>query len=148
MDTDLVLELPNDVRTIEHAVEYVMQRCSTCAVQARRLRLNFRVGLTEALSNAMLYGNGMDPAKRVRVEVTLGDREIKARITDQGSGFDPTTVPDPTTPQNIARSGGRGLFLMKKLLDDVTYNAAGNSVTLVLRFETDIGWGEQPGHDA
>jgi serine/threonine-protein kinase RsbW len=148
MDTDLVLELPNDVRTIEHAVEYVMQRCSTCAVQARRLRLNFRVGLTEALSNAMLYGNGMDPTKRVRVEVTVGDREIQARITDQGSGFDPTAVPDPTTPQNITRSGGRGLFLMKKLLDDVTYNEAGNSVTLILRFEPDVGWGKQQGHDA
>jgi len=148
MDTDLVLELPNDVRTIEHAVEYVMQRCSTCAVQARRLRLNFRVGLTEALSNAMLYGNGMDPRKRVRVEVTVGDCEIKARITDQGSGFDPAAVPDPTTPQNITRSGGRGLFLMKKLLDDVTYNETGNSVTLILRFGPDVGWGKQQGHDA
>lgn len=148
MDTDLVLELPNDVRTIEHAVEYVMQRCSTCSVQARRLRLNFRVGLTEALSNAMLYGNGMDPSKRVRVEVTVGDREITARITDQGTGFDPAAVPDPTTPQNLTRSGGRGLFLMRKLLDDVTFNEAGNSVTLVLRFEPDMGWAKQQRHDA
>lgn len=148
MDDDLVLELPNDVRTIAHAVEYVMQRCSTCAVQAQRLRLNFRVGLTEALSNAMLYGNGMDPSKRVRVEVSLKDREITARITDEGSGFDPDSVPDPTAPQNIARTGGRGLFLMRKLLDDVSYNETGNSVTLVLRFESDVRWPQQRAHDA
>lgn len=139
MDTDLVLELPNDLRTIEHAVEYVMQRCGGCEMQARRLRLNFRVGLTEALSNAMLYGNARDPDKRVRVEITLGDRQITARITDQGTGFDPDTVPDPTTPENHTRPGGRGLFLMRKLLDDVHYNDRGNSVTLVLRLEPDSG---------
>lgn len=139
MDTDLILELPNDLRTIEHAVEYVMQRCAGCELQARRLRLNFRVGLTEALSNAMLYGNDRDPSKRVLVEITLGDRQITARVTDQGSGFDPGAIPDPTTPENITRPGGRGLFLMRKLLDDVRFNDRGNSVTLVLRFEPGSG---------
>jgi len=137
MDKDLVLELPNDLRTIEHAVEYVMQRCQTCEDHARRLRLNFRVALTEALSNAMLYGNGHDPKKRVRVEVTIGSGSIVAKVTDEGNGFDPEKVPDPTTPQNITRPGGRGLFLMRKLLDEVSYNREGNSVTLVLRLGSD-----------
>ncbi len=137
MDKDLVLELPNDLRTIEHAVEYVMQRCQTCEDHARRLRLNFRVALTEALSNAMLYGNGHDPKKRVRVEVTIGSGSIVAKVTDEGNGFDPEKVPDPTTPRNITRPGGRGLFLMRKLLDEVSYNREGNSVTLVLRLESD-----------
>ncbi|HZD05752.1 MAG TPA: ATP-binding protein [Longimicrobiales bacterium] len=141
MNTDLVLELPNDVRTIEHAVEYVMRRCSACEAHARLLRLNFRVGLTEALSNAMLYGNGPDPSKRVRVEITVGESEITARITDQGDGFDPQAVPDPTTPRNITRAGGRGLFLMRKLLDEVSFNDRGNSVTLVLRLEHETGMG-------
>ena len=137
MDKDLVLELPNDLRTIEHAVEYVMQRCQTCEDHARRLRLNFRVGLTEALSNAMLYGNGHDPKKRVRVEVTVGSSAIVAKVTDEGNGFDPEKVPDPTAPQNITRPAGRGLFLMRKLLDEVSYNREGNSVTLVLRLGSD-----------
>jgi len=61
---DLVLELPTDVRSIEHAVEYVLGRCPQCSQRAHRLDLNFRVGLTEALSNAMLYGNHRDPSKR------------------------------------------------------------------------------------
>jgi serine/threonine-protein kinase RsbW len=133
---DLVLELPTDVRTIEYAVDYVIGRCPCCAEEARRLDLNFRVGLTEALSNAMLYGNSRDPSKRVLVEIAFLDQCIEARVTDQGDGFDPSTVPDPTTPENLTKPCGRGLFLMRKLLDEVSYNAQGNQVTLVLRLES------------
>ena len=138
LENDLVLELPSDVRSIEHAVEYVVRRCQTIEQQAHRLSLNFRVGLTEALSNAMLYGNAHDPAKRVRVEVTLSQGAIRARITDQGTGFDPAAVPDPTRPENLCKSGGRGLFLMRQLLDEVSFNAQGNQVTLVLRLDRDL----------
>jgi serine/threonine-protein kinase RsbW len=135
MEHDLVLELPSDVRSIEHAVEYVVRRCQTFEDHAQRLRLNFRVGLTEALSNAMLYGNAHDPSKRVRVEVTLTAGAIRARITDQGHGFDPCAIPDPTCPENLMKSGGRGVFLMRQLLDEVLYNEQGNEVTLVLRLD-------------
>jgi anti-sigma regulatory factor (Ser/Thr protein kinase) len=135
VDQELILELPNDIRSIEHAVEYVTQHCSSCCDYARRLNLNFRVGLTEALSNAMLYGNDSDPEKRVRVEVTIKHEEVSVIVTDQGMGFDPASVPDPTLPGNISKTGGRGIFLMKALMDEVKFNERGNSVTLVLRFE-------------
>ena len=135
MDQELILELPNDIRSIEHAVEYVMRHCSSCCDYARRFNLNFRVGLSEALSNAMLYGNDSDPEKRVRVEVTIKMEEISVRITDEGVGFDPSKVPDPTLPDNISKTGGHGIFLMKSLMDEVRFNERGNSVTLVLRLE-------------
>jgi serine/threonine-protein kinase RsbW len=135
-DRDLVLELPTDIRSIERAVEYVMQSCRTCSEQARRLDLNFRVGLTEALSNAMLYGNSHDPSKPVLVEVALLAGRLEARVTDQGPGFDPSSVPDPTSPENLAKPCGRGLFLMRQLLDEVSFNDQGNQVTLVLRLES------------
>lgn len=133
LDPDLVLELPTDVRSIANAVDYVMSRCLTCFEQAARLNLNFRVGLTEALSNAMLYGNGDDPSKRVVVRVSMLEGRLEARVSDQGLGFDPTLVPDPTLPENLTRPCGRGLFLMRSLLDEVSYNDRGNEVTLVLR---------------
>jgi serine/threonine-protein kinase RsbW len=133
---DLVLELPTDVRSIEHAVDYVIGRCPQCSEKAQRLDLNFRVGLTEALSNAMLYGNHRDPSKRVLLEIQFLQECIEARVTDQGAGFDPATVPDPTTPENLARPCGRGLFLMRKLLDEVRYNDQGNQVTLVLKLDS------------
>jgi serine/threonine-protein kinase RsbW len=136
MPRDLVLELPTDVRTIEHAVDYVIGRCPACAEQARRLQLNFRVGLTEALSNAMLYGNSDDPSKRVLVEIAFHLGRIQARVTDQGPGFDPAAVPDPTRPENLTKPCGRGLFLMRKLMDEVWYNDRGNQVTLVLELES------------
>ena len=135
MENDLVLEIPTDVRSIQHTVDYVMQRCRTCEAYEKRLRLNFRVGLTEALTNAMLYGNEHDPSKHVRVEVALENGRLEARITDQGGGFDPSAIPDPTEEENILKSGGRGLFLMRQMLDEVSYNDQGNQVTLVLRLE-------------
>lgn len=133
MAPDLVLDIPSDLSSIEEAVEYVMQRCSRCGENPRRLRLNLRVGLAEALANAMLYGNRRDPSKRVKMEVAFRESAITAKITDQGPGFDPLGVPDPTLPTNLSRTEGRGIFLMRKLLDEVHFNDQGNSVTLVLR---------------
>jgi len=137
MAPDLVLDIPNDLASIEEAVEFVMQRCPSCGQDPRRLRLNLRVGLAEALANAMLYGNGRDPSKRVKVEVAFQDSSITARVTDEGAGFDPMTVPDPTCPANLLKANGRGIFLMRKLLDEVHFNDRGNSVTLVLRLSRD-----------
>lgn len=133
MAPDLVLDIPSDLSTIEEAVEFVMQRCGGCGEDPRLLRLNLRVGLAEALANAMLYGNGRDPSKRVKMEVAFQESAIMARITDQGSGFNPVSIPDPTKPANLTKTEGRGIFLMRKLLDEVHFNDQGNSVTLVLR---------------
>jgi serine/threonine-protein kinase RsbW len=132
MSRQLHFELPNDLQCIEETVDYVVSRCSTCDEVARRLRLNFRVSLIEALSNAMIYGNGRDPSKRVRVEVHLQQGSVTAQVTDEGMGFDPSRVPDPTCPRNLRKVGGRGIFLMQKLMDEVRFNECGNSVTLVL----------------
>ncbi len=132
MQRQLVFELPNDLQCIEETVEFVVSRCSTCEEVARKLRVNFRVSLAEALTNAMIYGNGSDPSKRVRVEIFLYTCSLTARITDEGTGFDPHRIPDPTTPRNVKKVGGRGLFLMRNLMDEVRYNDRGNSVTLVL----------------
>lgn len=143
---DLVLDLPNDLASIEEAVDAVLEHCAFCGANRGGVRLKLRVGLWEALANAVLYGNGADPAKRVRVEVAVRESAILARVTDQGMGFDPDSVPDPTQPENLMRAEGRGIFLMRKLLDDVCYNHRGNSVTLVVRLPegttgrgTDIG---------
>ncbi len=140
MDEDLVLEIPTDVHSIAGAVDYVMSRCVAGQMHARKLNLNFRVGLTEALSNAMMYGNGHDPSKNVVVEVVMSQGCLQATVRDQGTGFDPSSIPDPTLPENVSRSCGRGLFLMRELLDEVCYNERGNEVTLVLRLESGGGF--------
>lgn len=139
MERQLVFELPNDIRRIEDTVEFVVSRCNVCREVAHKLHLNFRVSLTEALSNAMIYGNRRDPAKRVRVEVYVRAGSVTAQVSDEGPGFDPDEVPDPTVAGNRCRSHGRGLFLMRELMDEVRFNDSGNSVTLVLHLpEADV----------
>jgi anti-sigma regulatory factor (Ser/Thr protein kinase) len=132
MPTDYILELPNDLRAIERAVNYLIDRGLEIGFNQERLRLNFRVGLTEALANAMLYGNSRDPNKRVRVDAHLADDAFTVRVTDEGRGFNPAAVSDPTLPRNRLRVGGRGIFLIKKLMDEVEFNERGNSITMVL----------------
>jgi serine/threonine-protein kinase RsbW len=132
MRLDYVLELPNDLRAIERSVDYLMDKGREVGFDYDRLRLNFRVAFTEALANAMLYGNCRDPRKRVRVEAHLTPAQIMVQVTDEGRGFDPDAVLDPTLPANRARAGGRGIFLIRQLMDRVEFNERGNSITMVL----------------
>jgi serine/threonine-protein kinase RsbW len=139
MAPDLVFDIPNDLASIQEAVDFVVGNCPNCGPDQKELRLNLRVGLSEALANAMLYGNGRDPSKRVKVEVAFKGATITARVTDEGAGFNPYHIPDPTSPANIVKAEGRGIFLMRKLLDEVYFNDRGNCVTLVLRLPPDRG---------
>jgi serine/threonine-protein kinase RsbW len=132
---EFALELSSDLRMIEPAVAYLAERCREYGFRGARLELNFRVAVTEVLANAILYGNRRDPRKRVRIEVFLDAARVRVRVTDEGPGFDPGTVPDPTLPVNLERPGGRGIFLVRRLMDRVEYNARGNAVLLELKRE-------------
>ena len=126
------LELPSDLRLIEATVGYLEGRCRAFDFEGPRLDLNFRVGVTEALANAVLYGNNADPTKTVRVEISVHETKVEIIVIDQGPGFDPGTVPDPTEPENLDSPGGRGLFLIRNLMDEIEYNERGNAVRMVL----------------
>jgi serine/threonine-protein kinase RsbW len=114
------LDIPNDVRYIENVVELVRRECIELAYGQRQLMLNVPVALTEALSNAILRGNGDDPAKHVHVRAEVDSERLVVEVADEGEGFDlDASVVDPTTPGNIDREDGRGLFLMRSLMDRV-----------------------------
>jgi serine/threonine-protein kinase RsbW len=76
----------------------------------------------EAVINAILHGNKKDPAKKVRVSYELSDEMLRMTIADEGAGLDPDTVPDPLAPENILRSSGRGIFLMRAIMDEVHFH--------------------------
>lgn len=128
----VALEFPSDVAYVEEAVAEIVRACEEREISGARARLNLRVALGEAVANAILYGNRQDPFKRVRVRAEFAADRVAVTVTDEGSGFDPAVVPDPTQPGNRWRSHGRGLFLLKNLMDAVEYNDVGNAVTLVL----------------
>jgi serine/threonine-protein kinase RsbW len=100
---------------------------------ARAVRFNLRVALTEAICNAMLYGSGGDASKRVAVRVAYGPNVVEMEVTDEGGGFDPDVVPDPTSAERRLRANGRGIFLIRHLVDEVRFNEKGNAVCMVLR---------------
>lgn len=129
---EFVLELPSDLDLIEATVAYLVSRCRAFSFHGPRLELNFRVGVTEALSNAILYGNAGDPEKIVRVEVVLDASRVAVSVIDEGQGFDPESIPDPTRPENLHATGGRGLFLIRELMDETHFSNRGNSVHMVL----------------
>ena len=132
----LELEIPSDVREIERVVDLIRRECEVMEFAARHVMLNVPVALTEALSNAILYGNADDPAKVVRVNARIDHVRLVVEVIDEGSGFDieQCTI-DPTTPERIESEDGRGLYLMRQLMDRVEQipGIGGNVVRLILR---------------
>jgi serine/threonine-protein kinase RsbW len=91
------------------------------------------VSALEAVNNAILHGNKLDPAKSVGFEMRFSREELKIIVSDEGTGFKPEEVPDPTLPQNIESCNGRGVYLMKHLADEIKYSKKGNSVTMTFK---------------
>jgi serine/threonine-protein kinase RsbW len=88
------------------------------------------LALEEALVNAVKHGNGNDPHKSVRLRYQVTGRRVLAEVEDEGPGFDPAQVPDPTAPENLDRPCGRGLLLMRSYMTWVRHNERGNWVSL------------------
>ena len=91
---------------------------------------NILIAVTEAVNNAITHGNQMDSNKKVCLDIVGGADEIEFVIEDEGNGFDFTTVPDPTLPENLEKLSGRGVFLMRSLADDISFENDGRKIKL------------------
>ena len=91
---------------------------------------NIMISVTESVNNAIVHGNKKDKEKNVTISLTLTTGIIKFKITDQGAGFDYASLPDPTSPENIEKPGGRGIFLMRHLADEIDFEDEGRIVEL------------------
>lgn len=89
-----------------------------------------RLALEEALVNAIKHGNHFDAAKHVRIQCYLSPTLLRISIADEGEGFNPADIPDPTDPANLDRPSGRGIMLMRSFMSRVEFNERGNQVTL------------------
>ena len=88
------------------------------------------VAVMEAVNNAIIHGNKADLKKKVEIEFKSERGNLNVSVTDEGKGFKPGEVPDPTRPENIEEISGRGIFLMSKLADEIEFNRKGNNVIL------------------
>lgn len=149
-------EIENDVNLLLSLSRHFQQTLADAWGLDRTDRLRIGTALEEALLNALYHGNlGVRSElkeidhdefykqanerrialpwsdRRIRVQVRLTLQEMEVSIRDEGDGFDPSKLPDPTDPENLDRPCGRGVMLMRAFMDDVRYNATGNEVTLV-----------------
>jgi len=92
-----------------------------------------KLALEEALTNAIKHGNGSDPRRKFHIDCRIDEQSAEIVVADEGDGFDPSSVPDPTAEENLERPSGRGIMLMRAYMDLVEYNDKGNSVRLVRR---------------
>ena len=91
------------------------------------------LALEEAFVNAVEHGNDMDPTKKIEIEYSVGRDKVKISLTDEGQGFDPDAVPDPRCGENLYKTEGRGLLLIRSYMDTVKYNKRGNHIQMVKR---------------
>jgi serine/threonine-protein kinase RsbW len=91
------------------------------------------VSAMEAVNNAITHGNKSDPGKYVDIEIAYDSDFLRISVTDEGPGFKPENVPDPTIPENIEALNGRGIYLMSHLADKIEYSEKGNSVTMIFK---------------
>lgn len=96
---------------------------------------NIMIAVTEAVNNAIKHGNKADSSKNVSLALNLEEGMIKFRVEDEGHGFDFHNLPDPTAPENLEKPGGRGIFLMKHLADEVDFSENGKVVELSFYIE-------------
>ena len=133
MDT-IKIEIPSlreNIRIIESFIDNAKERFSL----SDDIYGNIMIAVTEAVNNAIMHGNQSDKAKNVRIILTLNDNVIKFKISDEGDGFDYNNLPDPTAPENLSKPGGRGIFLMKHLSDEVAFVNDGREVELAFYIE-------------
>ncbi len=95
---------------------------------------NIMISVTEAVNNAIKHGNKEVPEKKVTLALSFRENAVSFVIEDQGEGFDFTKLEDPTAPENIDKPGGRGIFLMKHLADEVHFSQEGRTVELIFYF--------------
>jgi serine/threonine-protein kinase RsbW len=134
--TDVVI--PSDTteaRLVQEAIEQLLRARKATDQEVFSVRL----ALEEALVNAIKHGNEMDRSKKVQVSYRLCEDRLEVRITDEGKGFDPLDVPDPTDPDNLDRPCGRGLMLMRHYMTEVEYNDVGNCVSMAKVFRNANG---------
>lgn len=123
------LRIPSDTAQGQAVQERIVQRLEALAYSPREV-FSVRLALEEALVNAIKHGNGMDPEKNVRIDCRISEERVRIEIEDEGEGFVPEEVPDPTEEWALERPCGRGLMLMRSFMTTVGYNASGNCVVM------------------
>ncbi|MBK7497541.1 MAG: ATP-binding protein [Ignavibacteriales bacterium] len=119
---------PNNLITVEEFVNYFSVELGLDREKINGLLL----AVTEATTNAIIHGNKNNKLKMVRIYVFVDGQTVTIKIKDEGKGFDPSIVPDPTDPENLLKDSGRGLYLMRVYMDGLSYNQTPEGTETIL----------------
>jgi len=119
---------PNNLITVEEFVNYFSVELGLDREKINGLLL----AVTEATTNAIIHGNKNNKLKMVRIYVYVDGQTVTIKIKDEGKGFDPSIVPDPTDPENLLKDSGRGLYLMRVYMDGLSYNQTPEGTETIL----------------
>ncbi len=122
---------PNNLITVEEFVNYFSVELGLDQEKINGLLL----AVTEATTNAIIHGNKNNKLKMVRISVFVEDDDIRIVIKDEGKGFDPSIIPDPTDPENLLKDSGRGLYLMRIYMDGLSYNQTPEGTETILQLK-------------
>ena len=129
--TRYMLELQSNPNSIGYIEPYVNQIVEDFGIN-EEIYGNILISLTEAVNNAIIHGNQEDLSKMVRIRLVQESSrsQIAFQVSDDGPGFNFEQLPDPTAPENIMKLGGRGVFLMQQLSDDIEFMDNGSTVQI------------------
>lgn len=122
--------LPTNLGSVRTAEKELLERLADAGYDEDQC-FAVRLAFEEALVNAMKHGNRMDPRREVRIRYRITDECVEICVADEGAGFEPGGVPDPTTDENLQRPCGRGIMLIRSYMDEVAYEPPGNEVHMV-----------------
>jgi serine/threonine-protein kinase RsbW len=119
---------PNNLITIEEFVNYF---CKDVSLSEEKLG-NVLLAVTEAATNAIKHANKYDLDKKVYIDAYVEGSNLIIKVRDEGNGFDPDQIPDPTEPENLLKDSGRGLYLMRFYMDNMEYKRTPAGMELIL----------------
>lgn len=123
------LEIPSEISYIKKISNEILRHLQRLKVD-KSIQFDVRLSFEEALRNAIQHGNKYNKKLTVEVSYEVDEDKIEIEVADKGKGFDLTKVSDPRTKENIMKEGGRGVFLIYKLMDKVEYNKNGNKIKI------------------
>jgi serine/threonine-protein kinase RsbW len=129
------LVLPSHIEAVAEAAAAAADFIKQCGL-GEDAAFRVDMAIREAVTNAVVHGNREDETKEVEVTISRSPGELEIEVSDQGSGFDPAAVPDPTDPDNILKTSGRGIFLIRSFMDDVQWSmrpAGGTTLRMIKR---------------
>jgi len=130
------LVLPSHIEAVADAAAAVTDFIRNCGV-SEELSFGIEMAVRESVTNAMVHGNQEDESKSVEVIFNCHDNELEIEVRDQGEGFEPANVPDPTNAENLLKTSGRGIFLMRTFMDEIEWRnrpEGGTAVRMTKRF--------------